>query len=124
MSIHERIAERIRERARLWRYEDRDALEDLADEVTQDDYDYDLDKWSGVFDDIIGVPEPTVDDVTREAVRVLGVSSGVDVCQGRVEIHAHPSIQIYVNLGGREWPKAIAAAYAALRALPDYEAKP
>lgn len=112
MTHAKKLAERLRARARLldaqYQTGARLALELLADEIERGDF----------FGDILGGEVPTLDDVREEAVRVLGERASVGVTErGMVVIsrYDHDSQRVYVSA------PTIAAAYAALRALPDKE---
>lgn len=76
---------------------------------------------SGALDTILGVREPTIEDVQREAVRVFGPTLGdIDVLDER---HTWPGVEVHLTGWFREALRAptVKSAYAALRALPDYE---
>ncbi len=77
---------------------------------------------SGILDDILGIPEPTIEDVTREAVRVFGSRVGVQKGSRGMFVAATLSKAFEGKFVVRA--PTVAAAYAALRALPDYEVKP
>lgn len=106
MNPHDRFAARLREMSptRPYAY--------LCDEYTAHDVADDIER--GSFDDVLGVREPTIEDVRREAKRCVRdatiQTSGVS---GRVDVYAR------LTLIMRAMP--LRAAYAALRALPDYE---
>ena len=113
MTIHEKLAARLRDLSeRLHETHCHEpklsvfrACESLAEYVE-----------SGNFDDILGVREPTIEDVKREAVRVYGKHAAVRAWEDGLSIQVGT-----VVLNEPLYAPTIAAVYAALRALPDYE---
>lgn len=133
MSIQSKLAARLRG---VWAHDPACRPGNrVADWDQSDSYPYghtvcsgcDMDEVAGMveagdFDDILGVPEPTLEDVKREAVRVFGEAVSVESDQ-RVAVGMHHPAR-----DGSVWydhvrAPTIAAAYAALRPLPDYEVK-
>jgi hypothetical protein len=104
MSIHQKLAERLASTGDNWGFTASFSIH------------------RGDFDDILGVQEPTLEDVQREARRALGKGS-VEVTSGGAETSVY-----FRRPGGSTvsvvWAPTIAATYAALRALPDCEVKP
>lgn len=126
MTVHDKLSARLRSTPACLRDGNsassatvygpwQDAADMLADAIEHGD-----------FDDILGVREPTLEDVKREAVRVYGVAkeyggaivyyldNGVHVGVGSEVCGQH--VEVYPVIA-----PTIAAAYQALRALPDYE---
>jgi hypothetical protein len=122
MSIHERIAERIRVTAN--ERKDCGVFEDIYAGTWLDDVARAF--LEGDFDDILGVTEPTIEDVKREAVRVFGPNATVEgpSVPGDFAFANHK----YLSENDDAWPdvaaRSVAAIYAALRTIQDYEAKP
>lgn len=71
----------------------------------------------GLFSDILGVREPTIEDVRREAVRVFG--AGFDPY--RTTVFSDGWVLLPLPYREEVRVPSISAAYAALRTLPDYE---
>jgi hypothetical protein len=82
----------------------------------------------GNLNDVLGVREPTIEDVQREAARVYGrAETNLDSMFGE-EFTMPAQVRVFASARDRyidESPAlvapTIAAAYAALRTLPDYE---
>jgi len=70
----------------------------------------------GDFDDILGVRKPSIEDVKREAVRVFGKHTAVRAWEDGLSIQVGT-----VVLNEPLYAPTIAAVYAALRAMKDYE---
>lgn len=116
MSIHKKLASRLHKYAQMrWFYdvEDgddahddmciEDVLNTIADEIMRGD-----------LDDVLGVREPTIEDVQREAARVFGNAHCLAGWHaGLFGVHSHRGHEVIAP--------TIAAAYAALRTMPDYE---
>lgn len=78
---------------------------------------------AGQYDDVLGVPEPTFDDGRREAVRVYGKDAEFGLTGEHYIVLANPR-EHGPNARSRYVPvvaPTIAAAYQALKALPDYK---
>jgi len=116
MTIHDKLAERLRgdyshtvdcvEAYQTRKRMDPDCLaceiELLAGEIE-----------AGSYDDALGVREPTLDDVEREAERVYGPNQDVWVDYDEC---------VKVDTGRLVWrAPTVASAYVALRTLPDWK---
>lgn len=73
----------------------------------------------GCYDDALGVREPTLEDVKREAMRVYGRDAVCDVTGGSLRIYESSSMA-HMGVDVMRLP-TVAAAYAALRSLPDWK---
>lgn len=114
MTIHDKLAARIRaEMLRVGKWKDSPHLIGLLHRIERGD-----------FDDILGVREPTLEDVHKEAVRVYGALS---LC--RIDGDDSDGIAVRVfrrhdatkNHSAALLAPTTAAAYAALRTLPDWK---
>lgn len=113
MSIHEKLAARLRELAeRLHETHCHEsklavfrACESLAEYVE-----------SGDFDDVLGVREPTIEDVKLEAARVFG--AGFDPY--RTTVFSDGWVLLPLPYREEVRVPSISAAYAALRTLEDF----
>lgn len=123
MNIHDKLA------ARIHAFADTLRAKPFAEEKLAATYVSDVARAfaEGDFDDILGVREPTIDDVRREATRVSGredaivkdwgYSVVVRIIDSSDSGKAPDSVSVPLCV---EAP-TIASAYAALRALPDWK---
>lgn len=129
MTLHDKLAARLHKYSKMaWCYDvgegdyafdDEMSVEDVLNTVANE-------IKRGDFDDVLGAREPTIDDVKREAARVFGeakeyggalvyyLDNGVHVGVGSKVRGQH--VEVYPVIA-----PTIAAAYAALRALPDWK---
>ena len=120
MSIHKMLAARLHKYAQMrWFYdiEEGDDTDDGDDMSVEDTLNTIADEiMRGDFGDILGAREPTIEDVQREAVRVYGKHTAVRAWEDGLSIQVGT-----VVLNEPLYAPTIAAVYAALRTLPDYE---
>lgn len=116
MTIHDRLAARLRSTPACLR-DGNSASSTTAYSLWQDLADVLADAIEhGDFDDILGVRKPSIEDVKREAVRVFDKHTAVRVWEDGLSIQVGT-----VVLNEPLYAPTVAAAYQALRALPDYE---
>lgn len=116
MTIHDKLIDRLYDYLQICWECSNGALGDAAQAINE-----------GRFDDLLGVREPTIDDVNREAVRVFGPSAyacddAID-CGGFVLVWRDRGAPGMSGAGKSPSITAptVAAAYAFLRALPDWK---
>lgn len=126
MSVHEKLAARLREEwGHIYSCKPGDRVADW-DQSDSGPYDQqsclgcDMDAVAsmfetGDFDDILGVREPTIEDVQRLALHVYGKHAAVRVGEDGLSIQVGT-----VVLNEPLYAPTIAAAYAALRTLEDF----
>lgn len=77
--------------------------------------------YSGLLDDILGVRNPTIDDVRTETYRVYRDGYRADLGASKVHVVLKKTtFKPGTSQGDFLFP-SVAAAYGALRAMPDYE---
>lgn len=117
MSIHEKLAARLREYA-----SERGERAPFPGEVVA------LKGWAdaieaGDFDGVLGVRKPTIEHTSEQARRAYGERARIDLdkADGHVLVCVPYVLRGHHGIRTVFHAPTIAAAYAALRTLPDYE---